>query len=195
MNISHHLVFQPQGMQRIQTKSFPLDPSGQLQMRTGTPAPGVVAGDHKQFISVPLVLPAEAVPDSAHCSVSVTGEVMGPIVQAVVDGAGFNNLIRMPTGCGEQTMLTLGPMVYVAKYLKESNQLTSDEEEQLRDFINKGRSVDNGCLWDYQMAQGRHAKLEGQHNILGKVFATVMMDLLACIHIKVVSFLISGSII
>ena len=44
---------------------------------------------------------------------------MGPTL------SGLDTLLRMPTGCGEQTMITFAPNIYVLRYLTSTSQLTS----------------------------------------------------------------------
>ena len=57
---------------------------------------------------------------------------MGPTV------AGLDSLLRMPTGCGEQTMLGLAPDVFVTDYLKAVNQLTPDIESKALGYMESG---------------------------------------------------------
>ena len=67
-----------------------------------------------------------------------SGQVMGPVTSALLDGNTFQNLIRAPSGCGEQTLIRLGPLVYVAKYLKETGQMTGEKEKRIYDLIRQG---------------------------------------------------------
>lgn len=59
-----------------------------------------------------LELPEDSVPDSQHVEVGVVGDVLGPVVN------NLDNLVRLPTGCGEQTMSALLPNYLVMKYLQ-----------------------------------------------------------------------------
>lgn len=45
-------------------------------------------------------IPSNAVPDSAKVEISAVGDVMGSVLQNI------DKIIQMPTGCGEQTMLS-----------------------------------------------------------------------------------------
>lgn len=65
-----------------------------------------------------LVLPPDLVPNSEHIEVSVIGDLLGPLLN------NLEHLLRMPTGCAEQTMSTLIPNYLVLKYLKVSNAFT-----------------------------------------------------------------------
>ena len=58
---------------------------------------------------------------------------MGPTVN------GLDKLLRMPTGCGEQTMIGLAPDVFVTSYLTATGQLSGDIEEKAIGFMESGR--------------------------------------------------------
>lgn len=75
----------------------------------------------EQRQSFDLVLPADVVPNSEHIEVSVIGDLLGPLLN------NLEHLLRMPTGCAEQTMSTLIPNYLVLKYLKVSNFFTLTE--------------------------------------------------------------------
>ncbi|XP_037817547.1 murinoglobulin-1 [Lucilia sericata] len=75
--------------------------------------------------SFELELPEDLVPDSEHVEVGVMGDILGPVLN------NLDNLVRLPTGCGEQTMSTLLPNYIVMKYLKDSNRLTPAMETKL----------------------------------------------------------------
>lgn len=62
--------------------------------------------------SFDLVLPAGVVPNSEHIEVSAIGNILGPLLN------NLEHLLRMPTGCAEQTMSKLMPNYFVLKYLK-----------------------------------------------------------------------------
>lgn len=49
----------------------------------------------------------------------------------------------MPYGCGEQTMMSLSPNVYVLDYLMNTNQLTGANEEKAYRFIQYGRPTND----------------------------------------------------
>ena len=73
-----------------------------------------------------------------HWSHTVSGEVMGPVTSAVLNGTTLQHLILIPTGCGEQTLSKLGIMVYVGKYLKETGQMTGQTERKIYDYTRRG---------------------------------------------------------
>ncbi|RUS86836.1 hypothetical protein EGW08_005432, partial [Elysia chlorotica] len=82
--------------------------------------------------TVDLTLPATTVRGSELVRVSAVGDLMGPTV------AGLDSLLRMPTGCGEQTMLGLAPDVYVTDYLRAVNQILPDIERKALDYMESG---------------------------------------------------------
>ncbi len=45
---------------------------------------------------------------------------MGPALE------GLEHLIQMPTGCGEQNMITLVPNIVIFKYLSAVNRINDD---------------------------------------------------------------------
>ena len=65
------------------------------------------------------------------CSISL-GDLMGPVVK------NLHNLLRMPTGCGEQTMSSFSPDIFVYNYLQTTNQLTQEIKEKATMYMQKG---------------------------------------------------------
>ena len=57
---------------------------------------------------------------------------MGPTLN------GLNNLLRMPWGCGEQTMVNFAPDVFITNYLKATNQLTGAIRKKAIKYMDKG---------------------------------------------------------
>lgn len=63
-------------------------------------------------------IPKNIVPFSEKIEVSVVGDLLGP---AMVN---LENLIRLPTGCGEQNLVHFLPNLVILNYLKNTQQLT-----------------------------------------------------------------------
>ena len=63
------------------------------------------------------------------------GDIMGPTLK------NLKSLLRLPTGCGEQTMTSLAPDVFVYKYLNTSGQLTPDVAEMALHYIQQGNNA------------------------------------------------------
>lgn len=83
-------------------------------------------------VDVPLTFPPNVVADSQKIQVLAIGDTMGSTVK------NLKNLLRMPTGCGEQTITSLAPDVFVYNYLKKTNQLTKEVESMTLEYIHKG---------------------------------------------------------
>merc|ERR1712224_1155452 len=83
-----------------------VEAEGLVQERTTNAVldPSEPAGEAVQFETS---FPQEAVEGSARASVSIVGDLLGPTLD------GLERLVRLPTGCGEQTMITFAPQVYV----------------------------------------------------------------------------------
>ncbi|XP_041375396.1 pregnancy zone protein-like [Gigantopelta aegis] len=81
---------------------------------------------------VELSLPRGVVPDSARGHISVIGDMMGPAL------SNLDHLIELPTGCGEQTMISFTPNIYVLKYLTSTGQLTEDIEMLTKKYMEIG---------------------------------------------------------
>ena len=62
-------------------------------------------------------LPFNAIEGSGRAYAAITGSLLTQSIE------GLDQLLRMPFGCGEQNMILFAPNVYVARYLKETQQL------------------------------------------------------------------------
>uniref|UniRef100_A0ABM5FGV4 Complement C4-B-like n=1 Tax=Pogona vitticeps TaxID=103695 RepID=A0ABM5FGV4_9SAUR len=68
-------------------------------------------------------IPSNALPDGDFkMSVRVTGSVPTDTLQSSLAPEGLSSLLRVPQGCGEQTMVLLAPGVYAMQYLDKSEQ-------------------------------------------------------------------------
>ncbi|KAM9674111.1 alpha-2-macroglobulin-like protein 1 [Trichechus inunguis] len=83
-----------------------------------------------EYIS--LELPVDVVPDSAKAYVTVLGDIMGTALQ------NLDNLVQMPTGCGEQNMVMFAPIIYVLQYLEKAGLLTKEIRSRAVGFLEKG---------------------------------------------------------
>ncbi|XP_055930370.1 alpha-1-inhibitor 3-like isoform X3 [Argiope bruennichi] len=79
-----------------------------------------------------LSLPDDVVPDSSRAVVDVTGNVMGPAIE------NLDNLVRLPTGCGEQNMVKFTPNYLVLDYLSDIGKLTDKIKSQAVRNLNTG---------------------------------------------------------
>ncbi|CAO1409711.1 unnamed protein product [Diamesa tonsa] len=74
------------------------------------------------------------------CDVNDTIQVQSTIVGDILGSSlsNLDSLIRTPTGCGEQTMITFAPNVLVLDYLTLTNQLTKEIITKAIKFLEQG---------------------------------------------------------
>ena len=78
-----------------------------------------------------LKLPADLVQGSARAWISVTGDILAPAL------ANLDSLVTLPTGCGEQNMITLVPNIYLLEYLNGTRKTEPKLEDKVRGtFLN-----------------------------------------------------------
>ncbi|XP_026358288.4 alpha-2-macroglobulin-like protein 1 [Ursus arctos] len=82
--------------------------------------------------SISLELPADVVPDSSKAYVTVLGDIMGTALQ------NLDNLVQMPSGCGEQNMVLFAPIIYVLQYLEKARLLTEEIRSRAVGFLKLG---------------------------------------------------------
>ncbi len=75
----------------------------------------VVSDGHRQTFHSGL--PFDSIEGSGRAYAAITGSLLTQSIE------GLDQLLRMPFGCGEQNMILFAPNVYVARYLKETQQL------------------------------------------------------------------------
>ena len=90
-------------------------------------------GDGEEAFSLsPLETPKDMVEDSERAWVYLTGDIMGPALENV------GNLVRLPTGCGEQNMVGLVPNIYLLQYLEGTGQKNEELEEKAKEYMRIG---------------------------------------------------------
>jgi CD109 antigen len=118
---------------------------------------GVLSAGNSLTLGGPV--PAVTVEGSARAYLALTGSFLTQTIE------GLDQLLQMPYGCGEQNMLLFAPDVFIARYLKETNQLKPEimaKAEKLMitgyqreltyrrsdgSFSAFGESDDEGSLW------------------------------------------------
>uniref|UniRef100_A0A803VFG6 C4a anaphylatoxin n=1 Tax=Ficedula albicollis TaxID=59894 RepID=A0A803VFG6_FICAL len=92
--------------------------------------------------TVDLNRPPNMVPGSdSRVLVSLKGNIMDESVENCLSLSGVEKLIRVPTGCAEQTMVTMAPAVYAIEYLDASEQWVNfnpDRKQEAIGMIEKG---------------------------------------------------------
>ncbi|KAM6321271.1 alpha-2-macroglobulin-like protein 1 [Aegotheles albertisi] len=130
-----HLLVRPEGV--LVEKSY-----GSLLCPRG----GNVAED-----LVSLRLPDNVVKASARASISISGDLMGTVLE------NLDRLVQMPHGCGEQNMVLFAPIVYVLQYLEKTRQLTPEIRERATGLLRNG----------YQM-QLLYRHRDGSYSVFGQ---------------------------
>ncbi|XP_072005895.1 complement C3-like isoform X2 [Engystomops pustulosus] len=105
-----HLKVVPEGMKIIKSiQSVILEP-----LRSGG---GI------QEIVIDTVPPNDIVPNTdPETYISVKGGLLGETLDNSIDGAKLKHLITVPSGCGEQNMMSMTPTVIATQYLDITNQ-------------------------------------------------------------------------
>ncbi|XP_068084683.1 CD109 antigen isoform X2 [Anabrus simplex] len=83
-------------------------------------------------MNVSLEFPGYFVTGSEKIEVSAVGDILGPSIPNLA------NLIKMPSGCGEQNMLNFVPNIVVIEYLRNTKQLTPAVENKALRFMETG---------------------------------------------------------
>ncbi|XP_029442265.1 complement C3-like [Rhinatrema bivittatum] len=101
----------PEGMKVFKNvKSVILNPS-----KSGTA--GV------QTVKIESLPKSDVVPNTEpETFISVKGDIVGDTVENSIDGANLKHLIQVPSGCGEQNMISMTPAVIATHYLDNTGQ-------------------------------------------------------------------------
>lgn len=98
--------------------------------RTITTSVLIVLDDSTKSVntSLEITLPDGVIEDTIEMSATVTGDILGKALK------NLDNLINMPSGCGEQILIILVPNLAIWNYLTATEQLTPKIEEKLRQY-------------------------------------------------------------
>lgn len=89
--------------------------------------------ESNQFDAVQLVeVPENAVEGSLRININAIGDLLGGTIQ------NLHQLIRLPTGCGEQNMLKFVPNIVVLDYLKVAGNLQPAIESKAIKYLTSG---------------------------------------------------------
>ncbi|XP_055932294.1 CD109 antigen-like isoform X3 [Argiope bruennichi] len=75
--------------------------------------------------NVSTIIPRNAIRDSGKILLSASVDFMGPSINSI------DKLLYMPTGCGEQNLITVVPRIIVMEYLSKTNRLSPAIRNQL----------------------------------------------------------------
>ncbi|NWQ79118.1 CO4 protein, partial [Columbina picui] len=100
--------------------------------------------------------PSDMIPGSdSHVFVSLKGNIMDQPIENCLSLTGVEKLIQVPTGCAEQTMVTMAPAVYAIEYLDASEQWVNFDpakKEEAISMIEKGYTR----LLEFQKVDGSY---------------------------------------
>ncbi|XP_044308853.1 complement C4-like [Varanus komodoensis] len=83
-----------------------------------------------QSLEISGKMPSNAIPDGDFkMSVRITGSVPTDTLESSLTPDGLSSLLRVPRGCGEQTMILMAPGVYAMRYLDKTEQWLHLEPE------------------------------------------------------------------
>ncbi|RZC42764.1 CD109 antigen [Asbolus verrucosus] len=82
--------------------------------------------------TINFTLPENIVTGSERIEVSTVGDLLGPTM------VNLENLIRLPTNCGEQNMMHLMPNLIILQYLRYTRQITPTIQNEALDLLEKG---------------------------------------------------------
>ncbi|XP_046369858.2 CD109 antigen-like [Haliotis rufescens] len=105
--------------------------------------------------------PPGLVEGSERVRLTVTGDLLGPSLD------GMENLLSLPTGCGEQNMLKFAPNIYIANYLEATNQMTRALEDKIKSYLEVGYQRQ----LSYQRSDGSFSTF-GERDEAGSVWLT-----------------------
>jgi len=72
--------------------------------------------------------------------VSLSVDLMAPSIKNI------NKLLYVPTGCGEQNLITIVPRMIILEYLAKSNRLTSSMKDRLIRSVKRGKYMFLLCI-------------------------------------------------
>nr|XP_025038799.1 alpha-2-macroglobulin-like protein 1 [Pelodiscus sinensis] len=113
---------------------------------------------------VSLTLPANVMKGSARATISVLGDIMGTALQ------NLDQLVQMPSGCGEQNMGLFAPIIYVRQYLEQTGPLSEEIRERATGFLRSG--YQRQLL--YKHSNGAYSAF-GEHDREGNTWLTAFV--------------------
>ena len=112
-----------------------------------------------------LELPDNLVEGSERAYLHVTGDVMAPALENV------GNLVRLPTGCGEQNMVGLVPNIYLLDYLRGVDKKMPEIERKAKSYMTIGYNRQQ----NYRHDDGSYSIWGGKNNKDGSSWLTAFV--------------------
>ena len=100
-------------------------------MQTRTILVDVAAGE-KFEVSVPITMPPSAIRDSLELRATASIDLLGASLDNI------HQLLQMPYGCGEQTMISFAPNTYIQGYLQAKKLFTPEVERKSKEYMLAG---------------------------------------------------------
>ncbi|XP_076470228.1 CD109 antigen-like isoform X3 [Babylonia areolata] len=119
--VTRKLIVKPEGKERMGFETFPV----------------VLSADQPTFeteleFSYEGWTRSQIVLGSKRAYVKLTGDLMGNVLNNIDD------LVRQPTGCGEQNMITTIPNIFAMKYLSAIDDVSAKFNRTAKDYMIKG---------------------------------------------------------
>ncbi|XP_072115083.1 complement C4-A-like [Mobula birostris] len=106
----------------------------------------------RRSIEIMELEPTNVVPDADNFLYMLpSATVLGPAVENSLDPDGIDKLIKVPTGCAEQTAMHMAPTVFAVEYLDQSDQwlsLSAQRKDEALRHIETGYSRILGYMKD-----------------------------------------------
>ncbi|XP_073452102.1 alpha-2-macroglobulin-like protein 1 isoform X2 [Aquarana catesbeiana] len=125
----HLLITKDHGMDSVE-KTIVVKPMGYEEEITETHL--LYATDHTQKVSFTLNIPDRLIPGTERAHIIVVGDIMGNII------INLEHMLRLPEGCGEQSVSKLSRYCYSLEYLQSTNELTPETKEKFLEHIVEG---------------------------------------------------------
>ncbi|XP_070502463.1 CD109 antigen-like [Chironomus tepperi] len=113
-------------------KQLRIIPEGVARSITSSVFIALDSKNPEETVSLRCNYPESAYMDTASVTATVTGDLFGKAL------SNLDKLIHMPSGCGEQTMLSLAPDIAIYEYLRSSDKLGGTLERTLQNYIRAG---------------------------------------------------------
>ncbi|XP_058840094.1 thioester-containing protein 1 allele R1-like, partial [Topomyia yanbarensis] len=137
---------------------------GGLQYYRNIPRFIEVESSTQSFNDLKLIIPRVATSGSENITFSVEGILLGAAL------TNLGNLIRLPTGCGEQNMLNLVPSVIALEYMSNTGTLNDAIKKKAIDYLQKGYQNQ----LNYKLPDGSFSVF-GKSDGRGSVFLTAFV--------------------
>ncbi|CAG9863564.1 unnamed protein product [Phyllotreta striolata] len=118
--------------------------------------------DDKVFWNVSI--PDEIVPGTYKAEVNLNGDILGKTVE------NLDELLDVPTGCGEQIMSTMAPNLFIMRYLNSTDTLTKPVKQKILRNLKLGYQR----ILNYLHKDGSFSAF-GYHDPMGSTFLTTFV--------------------